>query len=107
MIRLFVHYGIHFLVPIGIGLYFFKTNRLKAILILLGGILIDIDHLWATPIFDEYRCSINFHPLHSYYAIGIYILLFTLKKTRIFGLAFLIHIIADFVDCLFISFQTQ
>ncbi|HZJ18970.1 MAG TPA: DUF6122 family protein, partial [Pricia sp.] len=58
MFRFIVHYGIHFLVPIAIGLLFFKEHRLKVILLLLTGIVIDVDHLWADPIFDPERCSI-------------------------------------------------
>jgi len=100
MLRFFFHYGIHFLVPIAIGLLFFpKEKRIQVILILLAGIIIDIDHLFTDPIFDPNRCSINFHPLHSYWAIAIYIALLFPIKTRIFGLAFLIHILADSVDC--------
>lgn len=68
----------------------------------MAGIIIDIDHILATPIFDVDRCSINFHLLHSYWAIGCYVLLFVIKPTRIWGLAFLIHILADWVDCLLI-----
>ena len=64
------------------------------------GMLIDLDHLLATPIFAPNRCSINFHPLHSYYAIAIYILLLIPKKTRLIGLGLVIHILADSVDCL-------
>ena len=103
MLRFFLHYGIHFLLPVIIGLLFFKENRLKIILILLAGILIDLDHLLATPIFDPNRCSIGFHPLHSYWAIVFYVLLLGWKKTRIIGLALLIHILADLVDCVFIK----
>ncbi|TMM53850.1 hypothetical protein FEE95_18310 [Maribacter algarum] len=99
MFRFFIHYGIHFIVPIAIGLLFFKENRETAIIILLAGILIDIDHLLASPIFDPNRCSIDFHPLHTYWAIGIYVALLFFKKTRIFGIALLIHILADLVDC--------
>lgn len=99
MLRFFIHYGIHLIVPIGIGLLFFKANSLKAIVILLSGILIDIDHLLANPIFDPDRCSIAFHPLHGYWAIAVYVLLLFPKKTRIFGIAFLIHILADYIDC--------
>lgn len=99
MIRFILHYGIHFLVPIAIGLLFFKENRLKVIVILLAGIVIDVDHLWADPIFDSDRCSIGFHALHSYWAIGGYAALLVFKTTRIFGLALLIHILADTVDC--------
>ena len=100
MLRFIAHYGIHFLVPVAIGLLFFKRNRIKVILILLAGLLIDVDHVLADPLFDPDRCSIGFHPLHSYWAMGAYAGLFLWPKTRIFGLALLIHIAADTVDCL-------
>lgn len=103
MLRFCIHYGIHFIIPIAIGFLFFKQNRTRVIFILLAGIVIDIDHLLANPIFDPNRCSIDFHPLHSYWAIAIYFLFLFLKKTRIFGIALLIHIIADIVDCFFIQ----
>ncbi|WP_435622868.1 DUF6122 family protein [Flagellimonas sp.] len=106
MLRFISHYGIHFIVPIIIGFGFFKKDQLKMTLILLSGILIDLDHLWATPIFDANRCSIGFHPLHSVWAIIIYALLPFFPKTRILGLALIIHIIADTVDCLWIGFPT-
>ncbi|WP_299325150.1 DUF6122 family protein [uncultured Maribacter sp.] len=102
MIRFIAHYGIHFIVPIIIAIYFYKENKLWSAVILLSAIVIDVDHLLATPMFDPYRCSINFHPLHTYWAIGVYTLLFAYKKTRIIGLALLIHILADTVDCYFI-----
>lgn len=105
MIRFLAHYGIHFIVPILIAFWFYRGDFKKVSIILLLGIIIDIDHLWATPLFDANRCSINFHPLHTYFAILIYLLLFSWKKTRIFGLALLLHILADSVDCLFIRFQ--
>tara|TARA_R110000868_G_scaffold14075_14_gene65798 strand:+ start:13474 stop:13767 length:294 start_codon:yes stop_codon:yes gene_type:complete len=94
-----VHYGIHFVVPFVIGYVFFTENRARAILILLAAILIDIDHLFASPIFDPNRCSINFHLLHQYWAIALYFSLLFFKKTRIFGIALLLHIIADTADC--------
>lgn len=62
-------------------------------------ILIDLDHLLATPIFDSNRCSINYHPLHTYYAMVVYMLLLFPKKTRLVGLGLVIHIIADSADC--------
>lgn len=97
-----MHYGIHFIVPILIGFLFFKDNRLKVILVLLAGIIIDLDHLLVEPIFDLNRCSINFHPLHSYWAILLYSILPFFKQTRIIGLALIIHIIADIADCFLI-----
>ena len=99
MLRFGIHYGIHLLVPIAIGLLFFKQHRTRVILILLAGFLIDIDHLLADPIFDPNRCSINFHPLHSYWAIGVYAVLTIFKKTRLIGIGLLIHILADLADC--------
>ncbi|ASV28897.1 DUF6122 family protein [Maribacter cobaltidurans] len=105
MLRFILHYGIHFVVPILIAFFFFKEHRLKVSLILLAGILLDVDHLLADPIFDADRCSIGFHPLHTYWAIAVYFLMLFWKTTRIWGIAFLIHMIADLTDCLFIRFN--
>ena len=102
MLRFILHYGIHILVPIGIALAFYPGKRIKASLILLAGFLLDVDHLWAEPIFDPNRCSIGFHLLHSYLAIALYTALLIWKPLRIVGIAFLIHMVADAVDCLFI-----
>jgi hypothetical protein len=85
--------------PLLVALVFFKKNWLKAYGIMILGMLIDLDHLLANPIFDSNRCSINFHPLHSYYAIVIYVLLLLPKKTRLIGIGLVIHIIADSADC--------
>lgn len=102
MVRFIAHYGIHFIVPLFIAFYFYKENRFWVAIILLSGILIDIDHVVAHPMFDPNRCSINFHPLHSYWAITFYVILFMFKRTRVIALALLLHILADTVDCLFI-----
>ena len=67
---------------------------------MICAMFIDLDHLLATPIFDPNRCSINFHPLHSYIAIVIYLILIIPKKTRMLGLGLIIHILADQIDCL-------
>ena len=103
MLRFFLHYGIHFLIPVIIGLVFFRENRWQVILILLAAILIDLDHLLATPVFDPNRCSIGFHPLHTYWAMIFYLMLLAWKKTRIIGLGLLIHILADAIDCAMIQ----
>ncbi len=107
MLRFLLHYGIHFIIPIAIGLLFFKENRIKVVLILLAGIVIDADHILADPIFDPDRCSIDFHPLHSYWAIGVYFSLLFLKKTRIYGIALIIHIMADLIDCWLLVSQSK
>ncbi|WAC03291.1 DUF6122 family protein [Lacinutrix neustonica] len=99
MVQSSIHYGIHFLGPLVVALLFFKSHWLKAYIIMALGILIDLDHLLATPVFDSQRCSINYHPLHSYYAMVVYLLLVLPKKTRWIGLGLVIHIVADSVDC--------
>ena len=99
MLQSVVHYGIHFGLPLVVALVFFNKIWLKAYGIMLLGMLIDLDHLLADPIFDPNRCSINFHPLHSYYAMALYIVLLIPKPTRIIGLGLVIHIIADVADC--------
>ncbi|WP_027880666.1 DUF6122 family protein [Mesoflavibacter zeaxanthinifaciens] len=100
MYKPIIHYGIHFILPLVVAVFFYKKNWKRAYLIMICGMLIDLDHILATPIFAPNRCSINFHPLHSYYAIAIYILLLIPKKTRLIGLGLVIHILADSVDCL-------
>ena len=100
MFQTLAHYGVHFLVPLAVALMFYKRNWKTALLIMLATFIIDIDHVLANPIFDASRCSINFHPLHSYYAMLIYALLLIPKITRLMGLGLCIHILADTLDCL-------
>ena len=97
------HYGCHFLIPLLVALIAYKQNWKYAYFIMILGMLIDLDHLLATPIFNPNRCSINYHPLHSYYAIALYITLLIPKKTRLIALGLVIHIIADLVDCAFMQ----
>ncbi|WP_250434273.1 DUF6122 family protein [Hanstruepera flava] len=95
-----VHYGLHVLLPLFIALKFYPKRVIIAYAIMMAGMLIDLDHLLATPIFDSNRCSINFHPLHTYWAMAIYIVLLFPKQTRLIALGLICHIIADIADCL-------
>ena len=101
MLQLIAHYGCHFLIPLFVALVWFKPKWKIAYLIMIASMLIDLDHLLADPVYDPNRCSINFHLLHSYYTIAVYILLLIPKKTRLVGLGLIIHIIADVMDCSF------
>ena len=85
-----------------IAYLFFRNNWIKVWLIFIATMLVDLDHLVATPLFDPHRCSIGFHPLHSYYAIAIYIALLIPKKTRVIAIGLLFHMLTDFIDCLWI-----
>ena len=63
--------------------------------------IVDLDHLLANPIYQADRCSINFHPLHSYYAIAVYIIMiFSRRPFSIVGIGLLLHMLTDFCDCL-------
>lgn len=95
-----VHYSLHLLVPGIISFYFFRKIWIKAWIIMILTMLVDLDHLLADPIFDSERCSINFHVLHSYYAMIIYFVLLFFKKTRIVAVGLLFHMFTDFQDCL-------
>ena len=103
MLQLLIHYGLHFLFPGLIAWVFFRTHWKKAWLIMIGTMLVDVDHLLANPVFVSNRCSINFHILHSYYAIGVYLIMLYFKKSRIIAIGLLFHMITDFIDCLFMK----
>ncbi len=94
-----IHYLLHLGFPIVIALVFFRRSWKKAYLLLLVTILIDLDHLLATPIFDPNRCSIGFHPLHSFYSVPIYVGLLFHFKTRLIGIGVLFHLFTDTIDC--------
>lgn len=98
-LKFFIHYFLHFIAPLIISFLFFKKNWKIVYLIFIGSMLVDIDHLLANPIFDKNRCSINFHPLHSYIAITIYFLGLFFKKTKILSIALLLHMLTDYIDC--------
>lgn len=98
-LKFIIHYSFHFIIPGFVAYVFYNKQWKKVYFIFIAAIIIDIDHLLATPIFDPTRCSINFHPLHSYYAIALYIILTIWKKTRVFGIALLLHMLADSIDC--------
>lgn len=101
VIQFVQHYGLHLIAPGIIAIVLFRSNWKKAWTIMLLTMLVDLDHLLATPIFDPHRCSINFHPLHTDYAIGVYAGMLVLKETRIIGVGLLLHMLTDYLDCLY------
>ncbi len=103
-LQFIVHYGMHFLVPGIIAWYFYRPIWKKAWGVMLLTMLVDLDHLLATPIFDPTRASIGFHPLHSYYAIIFYVILLFFKQSRIVGIGLCLHMLTDFQDGLWSKF---
>ena len=103
MLQFILHYGLHFLIFPGlvsaIAYFYFKMDWKKVFLIMLLTMLVDIDHLFANPMFDPERCSIGFHFLHSYAAISLYAILVFFRKTRIVAIGLLLHMLTDYIDC--------
>jgi len=94
-----IHYSLHLIAPGLLAWLLFRENWKMAWLIMIATMIIDLDHLLADPFFDPNRCGIGFHPLHSYYAIVIYVILLIPSKTRIVGVGLVLHMITDFLDC--------
>lgn len=101
------HYSLHLIFPLGIAFAFFKKIWKQTYFIFLLTMLIDIDHLFAKPIFDACRCSIGFHFLHSYQAIMIYTLTLLFSRLRVIAIGLLMHMTTDYIDCLFIGFNCK
>ena len=96
-----IHYSLHLGFPLLIALVFFRGTWKRAYLIFLLTMLVDLDHLLANPIFQADRCSINFHPLHTFYAmLGYAVMLFFRGTYRLLGVGLLFHMLTDFIDCL-------
>src|SRR6056297_2254063 len=102
ILRFIIHYGMHFILPFAVAAIFYRKYFWKASLLILSANLIDQEHLLASPIFDPDRCSIGFHLLHSYPAILIYMILLLVPKVRLLAIGLLLHIVTDFLDCLWL-----
>lgn len=99
----FVHYFLHFIFPVFIAKVFFAGDWKKAYFIMLGTMLVDLDHLFSTPMFDPKRSSIGFHPLHTYPMIALYFLgvIFFRGKYKIISVGLFFHMFTDFQDFYF------
>jgi len=95
-----IHYAFHFLAPFVFGRLFWKENWWKAGLIMVCTTAIDLDHLLADPFFDPERCSIGFHPLHTFWAGIVYVGLLAVPswKVRAVGVGCLWHLCTDAID---------
>src|SRR5262245_38646264 len=96
---------LHMLVPGVIARLAYPTRWQRAWLVMLLTMVIDADHLLATPVYHPNRCSIGFHPLHTWPAIGIYLGMLAFRKTRLAGGGLIIHIVLDAIDCVWMSLE--
>lgn len=96
------HYSLHFIFSFIFTYFLFKKKWKIAGVIMISTILIDLDHLLATPIFDPNRFNINFHPLHTFWALIIYFLMLFIPswKWRALATGCIIHFGTDLFDCI-------
>jgi len=100
-----IHIFLHFLVPLIIALLFFRSQWKKAWLLMMSTMLVDIDHLWANPIYMSGRCSIGFHYLHTWIPIMAYCAMVLHPRLRLLGLGLVIHMLLDGSDCVWMYFE--
>ncbi|MDF1553399.1 MAG: DUF6122 family protein [Deferrisomatales bacterium] len=94
------HALLHLLVPAAVARLAFPGRWLRAWAVMVAATLVDADHLLATPVYDPDRCSIGFHPLHTWPAILIYLALAVTPRTRVVGVGLVLHMALDALDCL-------
>lgn len=111
------HIALHFIIPLLIALVFYRSQWRSTTMIMFATMLVDADHLLAEPIYDPDRCSIAFHPLHTWPAIVVYSGLFVvplvmsrrqeggsvqiaMRMSHLIGVGLVIHMILDGLDCL-------
>lgn len=95
-----LHVLLHFTVPALVALCGRAGTWRQRYLWLLAGLLVDADHVLATPIYVADRCSMGFHPLHTWPALLVYAALLAFRPTRWLGIGLLLHMGLDTLDCL-------
>jgi hypothetical protein len=132
--RALIHLFLHVLLPLIVAyLYVLIRTSIEpqlsfaaVFLLLMATMAVDVDHLLATPIYSPGRCSIWFHPLHTFWPMVIYglmavwplvIKLVAVKRATqvkapvnkthmiigILGAGLVIHMILDWIDCLWMN----
>jgi hypothetical protein len=99
MVRMAVHLLAHVAVPAVVARVAWRERWPKAWLVMIATMIVDLDHLLARPLFDPQRCSIGFHPFHSYPAIALYAVVSFFPATRWIGVGLLLHMALDALDC--------
>jgi len=100
MIQPLFHLTLHLLLPVVAARFLFRNQWKTAWLVMALTMVVDLDHLLANPVYDPSRCSIGFHPLHSYITIIVYALMVTVPRLRIAAIGLLIHMAVDWGDCI-------
>ena len=53
-----LHYFSHLALPVVLAWLFFRSDWKRAALVMLLTMVVDLDHLLATPVFDPDRCQV-------------------------------------------------
>ena len=96
------HLTLHFFIPAVLTGFFFRKNWKLAYFLMIATMLVDLDHLFANPIYDPNRCSIGFHPLHELWFVFSYVALCFVPKMprlRLVGIGLSVHMALDAIDC--------
>lgn len=99
MLRPVIHIVLHFLAPAVVARLASPRRWRFAWLVMISTMLVDLDHLLAEPLYDPNRCSMGFHPLHTWPAVMIYGLMLAVPQLRWVALGLLIHMGLDTLDC--------
>jgi len=103
MERSIFHIFLHFFIPFAVAKITWRKRWIRPFIFMALTMAVDFDHFLADTVFDPTRCSLNFHPLHSWYAIGVYLVLLFSPRIRIFAIGLLIHMTLDGIDCLWMN----
>jgi hypothetical protein len=103
MLRTIVHLALHALVPAAVARIAFPDRWKWAWIVMVATMAVDLDHLLAMPVFDANRCSIGFHPLHTWPVMAALPVLAVIPKTRLVGLGLVIHMALDGLDCVWMA----
>ena len=99
MIRTGIHLLLHLAVPAAVARWVIVRRWQAAWLVMVATMAVDLDHLLAVPVFDAQRCSIGLHPLHTWPALAVYLLMTGVQRLRIVGIGLVLHMLIDFFDC--------
>jgi hypothetical protein len=87
-------------VPASLVAVCYRQRWWPSYLLLMLGMIVDVDHLLADPIYAPWRCSMGFHPLHTWPFVFVYLVLSFVPGTRLLGIGLIIHMLLDTGDCL-------
>ena len=99
VLRAALHALLHVAVPGLVARLGWRERWRSAWLVMVLANLVDLDHLLADPIYDPDRCSLGFHPLHSWFVQPLWIALAVWRPTRVLGVGLVVHMVLDGIDC--------